>query len=802
MKKTMEKQFSHTVLAASVAALGLFASPVAQAEESNNSNMNGQSNQIELGVGSVSNGSYKFGDYRSGLQESGAYLIGNVQIREYDNASYLEVNGRNLGMEGSRDYGFKLGELGNYGLSFEYSELSKLHSDSFMSPYNGMGTARLTAPAVWRIDTNAVTPGIQAPVAATNVTTTMMADLAANMKKFNVETRRKAAALGLTKQFDGGWDVTLNFKREVKDGTKLTGAPFQIAGHGNRGVLLAPEPINYTTDLLDTAVRYGDEKLHLQIGYHTSIFNNANRSLVFDNLFYNPQSTVGGSTLTGQLGQMPDNQFHQINASGGYTLSEETRLNGNLSVGRMTQNETFLPYITTAGILSAPPVSSLDGRVDVKHADIKLGTKLTRDLNLVIGYKYDDRDNRTPVNQYFYMPADNNSAATYQNNAASGNRRTNTPLSKNQRLAYADLDYRFSAATRLKLGYDYDKVTHTNLPTDGDRESTIRTEVTHSFSDTASGGLAYARSDRKAGNYNGAASLASTYQVGYLASLCVDPDGAGPLKNTFLYNGVVTDCTGTASATSTATNPFLDTPALRKYFLTNRKRDKLRAFSNIAADERLDLQFGASYYKERYPEAETGFGLSKATGWTANFDANLAATEEITGLFFASYESYETSQNGHNGTSSATAPAITTLDRQNNTAAFDPLTGTVARTDRSLTMGVGFRVKAEDSYEWGGNLTRTNTKGLTDFKDIGSRLTTVLPVPDADSDLVRLELFGKYKLQEDVSLNLNYTYEKYESTDWAWDGQTYTSSTSFVGSGQTSPDYSVNVVNVSLAYLF
>lgn len=797
MKNTIEKQFSHTVLAASVAALGLFAPLVAQAEESNTGSLTSQGNQIELGVGSVSDGSYKFGDYRSGLNESGAYLIGNVQIRERDNASYLEVNGRNLGLEGSRDYGFKIGELGNYGLSFEYSELSKLHSDSFMTPYTGMGTARLTAPAGWAgtIDTNAVTPGIQAPVAATNVTTTMMTVLAANMKKFNVETKRKAAALGLTKQLDGGWDVAMNFKREVKDGTKLTGAPFQIAGGGTRGVLLAAEPINYTTDLLDTAVRYGGEKLHLQIGYHTSIFNNANRSLVFDNLFYNPLSTIGGSTLTGQLGQMPDNQFHQISASGGYTLSEETRLNGNLSIGRMTQNEAFLPYITTAGILPAPPVSSLDGRVDTTHADIKLSMKLTRDLNLVAGYKYDDRDNRTPVNQYFYMPADNNSATTYPNNATSGNRRTNTPLSKTQRLAYADLDYRLSTDTRLKLGYDYDKVTHTNLATDGDRESTIRTEVMHSFSDTASGGLAYARSDRKAGNYNGAASLAATYQVGYLAGLCVAP-------NTFLYNGVVTNCTGTASATSTATTPFLDTPALRKFFLADRKRDKLRAFANIAADQRLDLQFGASYYKERYPEAETGFGLSKATGWTANFDANLAATEEVTGLFFASYESYETSQNGHNGASSATAPAITTLDRQNNTAAFDPLTGTVARTDRSLTMGVGFRVKAEDSFEWGGDLTRTNTKGLTDFKDLGSRLTTILPVPDADSNLVRLELFGKYKLQEDISLNLKYTYEKYDSTDWAWDGQTYTSSTSFVGSGQTSPDYSVNVVNVSLAYLF
>ena len=240
-----------------------------------------------------------------------------------------------------------------------------------------------------------------------------------------------------------------------------------------------------------------------------------------------------------------------------------------------------------------------------------------------------------------------------------------------------------------------------------------------------------------------------------------------------------------------------------KFFLTDRKRDKLRAYGNVAAGEKLDLQFGASYYKERYPDAEIGFGLAKATGWTANVDANWAATEAVNGMFFASFEDYSTDQNGHNGASSATAPAITTLDRQNNTVAFDPLTGTTVRTDRSLTLGLGFKVKQDDSFDWGGNFTHTNTAGSTRFKDIGSRIAaTVLPVPDAVSRLNRLELFGKYKVQKGVTLNVKYAYEQYNSTDWAWDGQTYTSSTTFIGTGMTSPDYRVHVLGASLTYKF
>ncbi len=440
-------------------------------------------------------------------------------------------------------------------------------------------------------------------------------------------------------------------------------------------------------------------------------------------------------------------------------------------------------------------MASLNGRIDTTHLDVKLHTKLTHEAALTAGYKYDDRDNRTPINQYFYMPADNNSAATYPNNATSSNLRTNTPLSKTQQVLYADLDYELSKATRLKFGYDYDKITHTYEPTSGDHEHTVKAEVKHSFSDTAFGGLAYAHSDRNADTYNGAAPLLATYQAGYLASLCVAP-------NTFVLNGAVVACTAAASATNTATTPFLDTPSLRKFFLTDRKRDKLHAFANVAPSEKLDLQFGASYYKEKYPEAEIGYGLTKATGWSANFDANWAATEAVNGLFFVTFEDYSTDQNAHNGASEA--GVTTTLDRQLNTAAFwTTRGGVVTRTDRSLTLGLGFKVKQDDKFDWGGNLTYADTTGSTRFSSLGTSIAaTILPVPDAVSRLSRLELFGTYKVQKDVTLGMKYAYEQFASTDWAWDGQGYTSSTTFIGSGLTSPDYRVHVIGAALTYNF
>ncbi|MBI3523131.1 MAG: MtrB/PioB family decaheme-associated outer membrane protein [Betaproteobacteria bacterium] len=803
MKRANEKCFGFSILAASIAAIG-FAAPLAWAAEADASaeeikRLTRPDSEVEIGIGNASTGSFKFGDYGRGLEKSGGFLIGNIRMngRSESNANYLEIVGRNLGLDGARDIRITGGEQGNYGLSIEYDELSKLHSDSFQTPYAGMGSTRLTQPAGWAGSID-VTPGgvINPPVAATIVNTTMMTRLAANMKRFDVETMRKGAGLSLTKLISGGWEVAVNFKREEKDGARLTGAPLQIGGGGSRGTLLVPEPINYTTDLFDALARYSGEKLQMQVAYHASLFSNANKSLVFDNLFYNAASTVGGNQLTGRLGQMPDNQFHQLKASGGYTLSQQTRLTGNLSFGRMTQNEAFLPYISTTGILPAPPVASLDGKINTTHADIKLHSKLSQTIKLTAGYKYDDRDNRTAVNRYAYDPADNTSAASYANAVNSQYVRKNSPLSKTQQVIYVDADFHVAKVTTLKLGFDYDHVKHTNEPTAGDKEATVKVEVKHKFSDIASGGVAYAYSNRNALDYNGSGPLNATYTAGYLSTQCVAP-------NTFLYNGIVTACVGVASATSKATFPFLDTPALRKFFLADRTRDKLNAFANIAPSEKLDLQLGASYYNEKYPDTAAGFGLTRATGWTANFDANLAATDKISGVFFASVGDYKTDQNGHNGASSATSPVITTLDRQNNTVAFDPLTGVTNRTARSQTLGLGIRVKPGGKYEWGGDFSHSTTTASTGFRDIGLRIAaTVLPLPDELSRLSRLELFGKYRLKKDVALNMKYVFEQYRSTDWGYDGQTLTSSASFVGTGQTGPKYTVHVIGASLVYNF
>ncbi|MGB4361676.1 MAG: MtrB/PioB family decaheme-associated outer membrane protein [Rhodoferax sp.] len=747
MKSTIEKRFARTVLAASMTAIGAAAVPALAADDDVAALIR-PDNQIELGVGYVSDPSFKFGKF-TGLYDNGAHLIGNIDLnrRNEANTHSLSLTGRNLGLS-SRNLTIEGGEQGNYGLRFEYDEIPNYLSDTFQTPYLGAGTNRLTQPA-------GVTDG---------ATVGAIAGLVANMKPYDVKTQRKGLGFGVTKELSRGWDVEFGYKRENKDGDKLTAAMIQTGTGGSRTVVIVPEPVNYSTDQFEAFARYTDEKLQLQFGYHGSLFKNTNDAVTWDNLF------TGTGNATGSYGLAPDNEFHQVNASGRYVLSKATNLSANISFGRMTQNEQFLPYSTPGAAMAGAlplPRSSLDGKVYTTNASLRLNSKLTPKLNLTAGLRYDDRDNKTPISTFLYVAGDRNGG--FSAAAASGTRRSNMPLDITKQSVYGDLDYHLTSATTVKFGYDFHQVRHNYEPTTGDKEHTLKTEVKHRFGDMVSAGASYAYSDRKASDYNGAAPLASTYSAAYLATL--------------------------AGGTTGRTYPWLEAPTLRKYILADRQRDKFGATANVSATEQLELQFGAHYLQDKYPDTMAGIGLTKATNWIASFDANLQATDKLSGNFFASVDQYKTDQNGAHLPNAA----LTTLAELGTIPASN--LGVTTLSDRTLTLGLGVRYKPTAKYEVGANVSHSDSKGRSDF--VAGSAVTIAPLPNLVSRISRLELFGRYDLQKNLTVNVKFAHERYSSNDWAWDAPlTLTSVTSVVGTNQTSPNYSLNFVGVSLAYRF
>ncbi len=745
-----EQRYTRKVLALSIAAIGIaVGTPGAFADESTDevASLINPDSQIELGVGGVSSNSYKFGDY-TGLNKSGAYGIANISVVRHGSgdARYLEITGRNLGLN-SRSLTVEGGQQGNYGLNLSYDELPKLWSDSYQTPFINPGSTRLMLPAGW--------------VAAN--TTPGMTQLNASMHPFDIKTQRKSLGVGGSKELGGGWELVANYKEDKKDGNKLIGAVIGNSG-GNPRATIIPQPIDYTTDQFKLLARYTTEKLQLQFGYYYSGFKDDNKALAWQNPYANAAGTTWGNAFVGyagggfgQLAEPPDNQFHQLSAIGGYALGPSTRLSGSLSFGRMTQNDAFLPYSINPNLTVTTPLprSSLDGLINTTHADLRLTSRLTPKLGLIAFYRYDDKDNKTARNQYDYIGGDS------QNQPALGGATTrwNTPSSSTKQQAGMDFDYRLTQTAKFKLGYDYDWARETYEAITDEHQNTAKAEIEQQFSDSASGGLAYSYSARRTSYYDGSAP--------YLASY--DPATTGPA----VAAGIGWD----------------DLPGHMKYFLAPRNRDKLHAYVNAVPTDQVGLQFSLDANNDKYPDSS--FGLTRAKSWQANFDANVVATDAVSGHVFASYEEYRTDQNSRQYTSAN--KAIILSQPQYNWSMAD--------RDHTTTLGMGFNAKPTEKFDYGGELSHARSNGAISVVT-ASGLAAAAPLPDLTTRLTRLELFGHYLMQKNLTLNLRYAYERYSSYDWAYAQVLPSTLTAVIGTSEISPNYHVHMLGVSASYKF
>ena len=334
----------NTLLALSALFVGCSLASVAQAEQRLEGDeafdkLTKPVSTMEVGAGYVSKDSFKAGDY-TGLNNEGAYAIGNLDLRggaAYDSASALRwrVKGENLGLD-SRRVDAEYGEQGKYRIKAGYSEIPKLRSDSYQTPYNGTGSTYLTKPAGW-VNTTAF-----AGTAAS--TTANMPQLAASMHPVPIETERKKGDAGLSVFVTSALELKANYSEEHKSGNKLIGNSMWSSPSASS---LLVEPNDFNTRQFDASLNYNSKKGQFRLGYYGSLFDNKNTGLQFDNLFYptgGTPATTNAATL-GQLGLAPDNEFHKFDISGNYKFDRTTRLALKASRSTGTQNQPFLPYM-------------------------------------------------------------------------------------------------------------------------------------------------------------------------------------------------------------------------------------------------------------------------------------------------------------------------------------------------------------------------------------------------------------------------------------------------------------------------
>ena len=375
-------------------------------------------NEIDFGIGYVSDDSWKFGRY-NGLYQKGPFLIGDILTQDInEEGEYWWVRGTNLGLE-SRYFRLESGTQGKTDFFFEFDQQPNYINNTGETPYQTPGSTQLLLP-----------PGYTYP------------DVNSVLRPLELSTERQRVGAGLDIKLKNYWSFDVAFRHENKDGIDKTGSSV-ASPTSTSGVVrlvtgaLIPEPIDYETNHVNAAFRYAKDKAQFAIAYQGSTFKNANESLLWQDFYRTTQ--FGSQSLP------PDNQMHQLSLSGGYQMAREYNLTGMLSVGHASQDQAFQPYGVN-GFGGPLPRDSLDGEVTQTNAQIKFRYRPSRKFRLNAEFRYDDRSNDTPVADWNGVVADGNQNYDYENNPES--------YTRNQ----FDLigNWHIGSITNLRAGYQYD----------------------------------------------------------------------------------------------------------------------------------------------------------------------------------------------------------------------------------------------------------------------------------------------------------------------------------------------------------
>jgi MtrB/PioB family decaheme-associated outer membrane protein len=743
------------------------------------------SNYVELGVGYNSEDSYKFGEF-SGLYKDGAFLIGNANVRKRfgESTGYVNAYGYNLGLPSRQLFG-EVGQQGRYWVNAGLDQLTRYQYDDTQFIHSGLGGSLLTLPPG--------AGGFAQP-------TTGAAQINPFLQTFTIKQERDVWKFGGGFFLGPEWKFSLDYRQDNFDGNKLIGSVMGNTG-GNPRAAILPYELNAKTQQVEAVASWTGKQGQLNLSYWYSKYSNDATSLTWQNPYTLAAGWGAGTgfpTGYGRLGLMPDNDFHQIMASGGWNFNKAWRMTGTLAYSVMTQDDSYLPYTIMgpafpggpaqppgSNVLTVPtalPRNSLDGKIENTLFDWSLIGKPFAKTTLKLNYRYNKHDNKTPQDWYSYVGGDTIAQTpippgTNPETIASPRIRRNLPPGTIENRFKVDADYEVFNRTLLRGFYSWGQTEYEEASEELRTRATNNTlgaELRRIMSETFTGSLRYAYVQRRGSGYDNNAPYTATY-----------------------------------TNAQTAAVPVENITTLRHFFVADYDRNLITVTGTWSPAERLSLGLRADLYGVDYKGPDCGgaadqvlapaatfpaecLGRTKADGQSYTVDASWMPQDNWTTFAFFTYQQYSTDQ----------------LSRsQNGTAAQQTSTARdwSAKMDFSdYTFGVGLNFKPPSTkYDFGAQYVMSQGTGeysLGAASNAPAGVGPVTPVPDTKTRLDSLQLYGKYQYSKNVLFRLNYAYERYRGDDWAYDGATATSSQNVLLTGQQTPRYSANVFGFSVAY--
>jgi MtrB/PioB family decaheme-associated outer membrane protein len=504
---------------------------------------------IEGGPATVNEDAFRFGDY-TGLDESGVYLFGDIFGRYRDeDANYLVFEGYARGSDANALF-VKGGKQSLYELRASYQAIPRRIFDSTITPYAGNGTNQLTLPQNW----------VRAP------TTGQMTALTGTAAPVLIGWGRDIYGLGFDFSPTQRWKLRFDYTHQEREGLNRSSSSFLF------NAVEFATPIDYASDDLEVALNYSADIWQVGVTYFGSVFSNNNSSLTWDN----PYTALPG-TDTGQLALSPDNESHQVSLAGSMVLPARTTVNGQLSLGHMTQNDDLLPY-TTNTLLPTNPLlaTSADAEVDTLNVNLRAVSSPWSGVTLEGELRYNDFDTKTPVNGYDYVVTDTVPASNPVPNTAYDYERREIKLRG---------EYRTTIGMKLYAGLDNERFERNRQ--DRSRTTTNRLwfRLRSRLGDNADIDLDLFAEDRDGSSYE------------------------------------------------TVDNPAApENPLMRKYNIADRERTGFRLHGSIFGGERSDFGWEYEYSKDSYNES--AIGLTDST--YQHVGADLTYLLSQTASFYAS----------------------------------------------------------------------------------------------------------------------------------------------------------------------
>jgi Putative outer membrane beta-barrel porin, MtrB/PioB len=653
------------------------------------------------------------------------------------------VLGQQLGSK-APSLAIEYGVQGLFRLGFKADELLRNQSDSYQTPYLGVGGNRFNLPANWIAPVvprvNATTPnarGLSPEVTTSNAliagvsTPPTAAQLAAAsalqaadspaFQRVDLFSKRSRYAVGGELLWGENWSLTAGASREHKTGLKAMGAQSRATNGDTSSIL--PTPLDQYDTQFNLGLAYTGEQLQTQLAFESSLFANNVPSVSWD-LWAAPKLSATAATP-------PSNQFRKLLFSVQYGMGDSNTVVGHASYSRSTQDEAFL--VDTTALLV--PVASAQGLVVRETAGLKWLHKASKSLALSAAYKYDQRENKTPVNTYGFY--DNNNAPSvtpspfatlYPGLKGLGdnfNFNANTPYSKRVHQINLEGDYHVAASHHVKLTLESNKTTRYCLGSwincaDATRasEHTLALHWRGHLADELSARVALSTARRKV-DYDENAFLAIVPMAGQSPSTAT-----GALAGTTAYGtlsllgltgyGPISGLTPVAAAGSAQAfyfpnnnvlgnllygneNRISELVGMRRFNQSDRNRDKLRSSIHWQASEQISLQLGLDGTSDNHNHSV--YGLQRVTGAALNLDASYAPSDNTSFSLFGSFEQQRRRSAGNSYTANSTATAVNgvtaidggcfpTIALRNASNKIDPcLNWTASTRDRTTTLG-------------------------------------------------------------------------------------------------------------------